>query len=100
MSTDAIIDNRSTRLIRAFALRPIDDESKPELSSGAGAFGVGPGNLSAPVKPSARGLTSADAIVIVRAFKRDFHPRGCCPCTHGPSRHGSIRRRCRELAQT
>jgi hypothetical protein len=56
--------------------------------------------LSAPVTPSARGLTSTDAIVIVRAFKRDFHPRGCCPCTHGPSRHGSIRRRCHELAQT
>jgi hypothetical protein len=56
--------------------------------------------LSAPVTPSARGLTSADVIVIVRALKKDFHPRGCCPRTHGPHHHDSIRRRCRERAQT
>jgi hypothetical protein len=40
-STNAIIDDRSTRLVRAFAPRPADDELKPKLTSGAGAFEAG-----------------------------------------------------------
>jgi hypothetical protein len=42
---DTIIDNWSTKLVRAFAPRPANDESKPKLSSGARAFGGRAGQL-------------------------------------------------------
>jgi hypothetical protein len=69
----------STRLVRAFAPRPVDSEPRSRKSGQPGLRGEA--TWSAPMAFSGRGLTAIAAIIIVRALRGIFI-RGMQPRAH------------------